>query len=81
MTVTETVADYWREMVTVALLGTDRRDPPSPLAGGLADLAADDPQPTPSQRLLQQVAGCAVAHPGIAARGLLDRPVTRHIYW
>ena len=48
-------------MVTVALLGTDRRDPPSPLAGGLADLAADDPQPTPSQRLLQQVAGCAVA--------------------
>ena len=35
MTVTDagTVADYWREMVTVALLGTDRRDPPSPLAG------------------------------------------------
>jgi hypothetical protein len=58
---TGTVADYWREMVTVALLGTDRRDPPAPPAGGLADLAADDPQPTPSQRLLQQVAGCAVA--------------------
>lgn len=52
--------DYWNEMVTVALLGTDRRDPPTPPAGGLADLAADDPQPTPSQRLLQQVAGCAV---------------------
>ena len=52
--------DYWQEMVTVALLGTDRRDPPAPPSGGLADLAADDPQPTPSQRLLQQVAGCTV---------------------
>ncbi|MBK8332034.1 MAG: hypothetical protein IPL07_06535 [Acidimicrobiaceae bacterium] len=51
---------YWNEMVTVALLGTDRRDPPAPPAGGLADLAADDPQPTPSQRLLQQVAGCTI---------------------
>jgi len=59
--VTTAVADYWREMVTVALLGTDRREPPTPLQGGLSDLAADDPQPTPSQRLLQQVAGCTVA--------------------
>lgn len=68
-----TLDDYWREMVTVALLGTDRRDPPSPPVGGLADLAADDPQPTPSQRLLQQVAGCAVAQragvlPGASAQ-------------
>jgi hypothetical protein len=68
-----TLTDYWREMVTVALLGTDRRDPPVPPTGGLADLAADDPQPTPSQRLLQQVAGCAVAQragvlPGAAQR-------------
>jgi hypothetical protein len=55
------LADYWREMVTVALLGTDRRDAPTPPTGGLADLAADDPQTTPSQRLLQQVSGCAVA--------------------
>ena len=75
---TGTVADYWREMVTVALLGTDRRDPPSPPTGGLADLAADDPQPTASQRLLQQVAGCAVAQragvlPGPRAR-LLETP-------
>ena len=52
--------DYWNEMVTVALLGTDRRDPPTAPPGGLGDLAADDPQPTPSQRLLQQVAGCTV---------------------
>jgi hypothetical protein len=59
--VTAAVADYWREMVTVALLGTDRREPPTPPQGGLTDLAVDDPQSTPSQRLLQQVAGCTVA--------------------
>ena len=83
---TASVGDYWREMVTVALLGADRRDPPVPLAGGLADLAADDPQPTPSQRLLQQVAACAVAQragvlPGAAAPVVVPpvddpRPVT-----
>ena len=54
------VDEYWNQMVTVALLGTDRRDPPAPLGGGLADIAADDPQPTPSQRLLQQVAATTV---------------------
>jgi len=54
------VDDYWKQMVTVALLGTDRREPPTPPSGGLADLAADDPQPSPSQRLLQQVAATAV---------------------
>jgi hypothetical protein len=58
---TMTTTDYWREMVTVALLGTDRREPPAPPTGALADLAADDPRPTSSQRLLQQVAGCTVA--------------------
>jgi hypothetical protein len=85
-TSTPTLDDYWREMVTVALLGTDRRDPPAPPTGGLADLAADDPQPTPSQRLLQQVAGCAVAQragvlPGPSAQLMAPpdedtRPVT-----
>ncbi|MBI4935787.1 MAG: hypothetical protein HY828_18040 [Actinobacteria bacterium] len=51
---------YWTDAVTVALLGTDRREPPAPPAGGLADLAADAALPTPSQRLLQQVAACTV---------------------
>jgi hypothetical protein len=51
---------YWTEAVTVALLGTDRREAPSPPDGGLADLAADAALPTPSQRLLQQVAACTV---------------------
>jgi hypothetical protein len=77
---------YWRDIVTTALLGTDRREPPAPPSGGLADLAADDPQPTPSQRLLQQVAGCTVAKragvvpsaavPAIAAPDDDDRPIT-----
>lgn len=63
---------YWQQMVTVALLGTDRREPPSPPLGGLADLAADDPAPTASQRLLQQVAACTAVRragvlPGAAA--------------
>ncbi|MBI4883454.1 MAG: hypothetical protein HY826_05305 [Actinobacteria bacterium] len=54
------IADYWDRLVTVALLGTDRREPPVPLRGGLADLAADDPLPTPSQRMLRQVAATVV---------------------
>lgn len=54
------VQEYWEQMVTVALLGTDRREPPSPPGGGLADLAADQPMPTASQRLLQQVAATVV---------------------
>jgi hypothetical protein len=82
------IDQYWREMVTVALLGTDRREPPSPPAGGLADLAADDPQGSPSQRLLQQVAGCMVVRraglvPGppvatVAPPAADPRPVTPH---
>lgn len=32
---------YWDELVTTALLGTDRRDPPAPPDGPVADLVAD----------------------------------------
>jgi hypothetical protein len=77
---------YWDDMVTVALLGTDRRDPPAPIDGGLADLAADQPQPTPSERLLQQVAACTVvrragvmpapAAPMVAPPAPDPRPIT-----
>ncbi len=65
-----TVDAYWTEMVTVALLGTDRREPPSPPHGGLADLAADAPEPTASQRLLQQVAATTV----VRRAGVLPGP-------
>ena len=65
---------HWAEMVTAALLGTDRRQPPAPPAGGLADLAADDPRPTPSSRLLQQVAGCMVVRrAGLLPGASVDR--------
>lgn len=61
---------YWNEMVTVALLGTDRREPPAPPPGGLSDLAADQPLPTASQRLLQQVTATTV----VRRAGLLPAP-------
>ena len=34
------MAEHWRELVTTAMLGTDRRDPP-PAVGPLADVVAD----------------------------------------
>jgi len=81
-----TVERHWLDMVTVALLGTDRREPPLPPDGGLAHLAADHPQATPSQRLLQQVAACAVVRragfvpapsaPLVAPPGHDPRPLT-----
>jgi hypothetical protein len=54
------VAERWQEMLTVALLGTDRREPPPPAAGLLADLAADEPRDSPAQRLLQLAAATTV---------------------
>jgi hypothetical protein len=55
------MADYWRELVGGALLGTDRRDPPEAPAGALADVVADTVRPTPSGRMLAAVAACTVA--------------------
>lgn len=64
------VAQYWDELVTVALLGTDRREPPTVPEGGLHDLAADAALPTASQRLLQQVAATvAVRRAGLMPAG------------
>jgi hypothetical protein len=83
---TASLGEYWEQMVTVALLGTDRREPPPPPDGALADLAADDPRATASQRLLQQVSACTVARragvlpaaavPPVAAPGADPRPIT-----
>jgi hypothetical protein len=56
-----TVADHWHELVTVALLGTDRRDPPSPPPGPLADVIDDAVAPTPSARMLTAVSACVAA--------------------
>lgn len=52
-------AEYWAELVTVALLGTDRREPPAPPPGGFADLAADLQPGATAAGLAQQVAAVA----------------------
>ncbi len=74
---------WWQALVTTALLGTDRREPPEPPAGTLGDMAADlvaDAQaPTPARRLLVSVAAAVVARragmvPGPAVTALA-RPV------
>ncbi len=60
-----TIADHWEELVTVALLGTDRRDPPPP-AGPLADLVDDTARSSPSERMLAHVAAAvAVRRAGV----------------
>ena len=76
--------DYWSELVTAALLGTDRRDPPEPPDGPVADLVADAVQPDGASRLLVAVGSMAAARrsaflPGSAADPLQppepdDRP-------
>jgi hypothetical protein len=47
---------HWAELVSVALLGTDRRDPPAPPPGPLAELALEHPAPDAAGALVQQVA-------------------------
>jgi hypothetical protein len=55
------LTDHWHDLVTVALLGTDRREPPDPPAGALADVVADAVAPTASARMLTAVGGCVAA--------------------
>lgn len=54
-TSTADVAALWRDLVTAALLGTDRRDPPDTL-GPVGDLVADTARVSVSERMLAQVA-------------------------
>lgn len=49
------VETLWRELVTAALLGTHRRDPPGLPPGPLADAVADALPPSPASRLLTSV--------------------------
>lgn len=56
-----TITDHWRDLVTVALLGTDRRDPPAPPAGPLADVVDDALASTPAARMLTDVAATVAA--------------------
>lgn len=49
-----------RELVTAALLGTDRRDPPAPSAGPVAELALESPARDAAGALAQAIAVTAV---------------------
>jgi len=72
---TESMQEHWQQLVTVSLLGTDRRDPPDP-PGPLADLVADTARSSPSERMLAQVAACtAVRRAGVVPGPVLDEIV------
>lgn len=60
-----TMQDHWDELVAVAMLGTDRRNPPSATVE-IADLVADTVRETPAGRMLAQVAATvAVRRAGV----------------
>lgn len=65
-----TMEAHWRELVTAALLGTDRREPPQPI-GPLEDLVADTVRSAPSERMLAHVAACTA----VRRAGVLPGPV------
>ena len=69
----------WDRLVAVAMLGTDRRNPPEP-GGVIADVVDDTVRSTPSERMLAQVAATvAVRRAGVlprAARAPLAGPET-----
>lgn len=76
--------DYWRELVTAALLGTDRRSPPDPPVGPVADVVADAVRPDDATRMLAAVAATAATRraafvagasaPGLQPPGTDARP-------
>lgn len=68
-----TSREMWNELVTVSLLGTDRRDPPALAAGPVADVVADALRPTPQGRLLASVSAMVVAQ-RCGAQPLPPRP-------
>lgn len=79
-----TEVEQWRELVAVAMLGTDRRNPPEP-TGLIADVVDDTVRSTPSERMLAQVAATVAvrragvlpgpSRPSIAGPDVDDRPV------
>ncbi len=68
-----TATETWSELVTVGLLGTDRRDPPELPDGPVADVVADAVRDTPQGRLLASVSAMVVAR-RCGARPLGVRP-------
>lgn len=50
---------HWQTLLTVALLGTERREPPEPVPGPVGELVLDAVRDAPSARMLADVAACA----------------------
>ncbi|MFK8022651.1 MAG: hypothetical protein AB8G26_01700 [Ilumatobacter sp.] len=66
------VEHLWRELVTAALLGSDRREPPT-AAGPVGDLVADSVDGDPSTRMLTTVAACvAVRRAAVRPAAVID---------
>lgn len=61
MTEAVTVDGIWRELVTAALLGTDRRDPPDLGVDELGDVVADAVRPDAASRMLAAVGAVTAA--------------------
>ena len=72
-----TVADHWHDLVTVSLLGTDRRDPPEPPPGPLADVVDDVAAVSPSERMLAAVGACVAARAAPASSHCRRQPGSR----
>ena len=81
-----TVDAVWRELVTAALLGTDRREPPELAIGELDDVVADAVRPDAASRMLAAVGAVTAARraafvplppvPPMSGPPADDRPVT-----
>jgi hypothetical protein len=58
---TATLTDHWRDLVTAALLGTERRSPPAPPVALVADVVDDVMAPDDAARMLATVAAVSAA--------------------
>jgi hypothetical protein len=66
---------YWHELVTTALLGTDRRDPPAPPAGPVADLIDDALRPDGASRMLAAVGAVSAVRRAAFVAGPVADPL------
>lgn len=53
------IETHWQLLLTTALLGTERREPPPPISGPVGDVVADAVVADPARRLLLDVAATA----------------------